>query len=261
MKCSDLQSLIVIAFDDFRTHRLGYQCFNRHNESCVTILPLDHCLDRPKMAPPSTTPQQAQNDNARKQAQLIHTASIAVVVLCPIVLALPPRKLDAYSAALVSLTFVGGNQLAQEYTGRSILTRIQHFGTERPPRAEAPIPISENALAQSMQERIALGKDKMSGKPNSEPFTKDGAALSSQILDEVARKQIIDGQKRIAKPAWKEERDRKEKEMLEEGKGYGDLISEQIWEVWNWGSDKTEQVKEKDKKVDEEKEQSQKGDR
>lgn len=41
------------------------------------------------------------------------------------------------------------------------------------------------------------------------------------------------------KSQWKKERDEREKEALEEGKGYADMISEQIWEVWNWGKDKT----------------------
>jgi len=36
---------------------------------------------------------------------------------------------------------------------------------------------------------------------------------------------------------------------LEEGKGYGDLIMEQIWEVWNWGKTDNEEVKDTDKKV------------
>lgn len=35
--------------------------------------------------------------------------------------------------------------------------------------------------------------------------------------------------------SWKENRLREEREALEEGKGYGDIIMEQIWEVWNWG--------------------------
>jgi hypothetical protein len=41
---------------------------------------------------------------------------------------------------------------------------------------------------------------------------------------------------------WKQKRDQREKEALEEGKGYGDLIMEQIWEVWNWGGKKTDQA-------------------
>ena len=33
---------------------------------------------------------------------------------------------------------------------------------------------------------------------------------------------------------WKERRLREEREALEEGRGYGGLIWDQIWEVWNW---------------------------
>lgn len=48
---------------------------------------------------------------------------------------------------------------------------------------------------------------------------------------------------------WKAKRDQREKEALEEGKGYGHLIMEQIWEVWNWGRDKEQEVKEEDERV------------
>lgn len=37
------------------------------------------------------------------------------------------------------------------------------------------------------------------------------------------------------KEGWKERRLQEEREALEEGRGYGSLIMEQIWEVWNWG--------------------------
>ena len=50
-------------------------------------------------------------------------------------------------------------------------------------------------------------------------------------------------------PDWKAKRDQKEREALEEGRGYGGLIMDQIWEVWNWGKDKTEDLKEKDEEV------------
>jgi hypothetical protein len=35
--------------------------------------------------------------------------------------------------------------------------------------------------------------------------------------------------------AWKVEREKEIKEEIEEGKGFGDMIMDQIWEVWNWG--------------------------
>lgn len=34
---------------------------------------------------------------------------------------------------------------------------------------------------------------------------------------------------------WKSEREKEIKEDIEEGKGFGDMIVDQIWEVWNWG--------------------------
>jgi hypothetical protein len=48
---------------------------------------------------------------------------------------------------------------------------------------------------------------------------------------------------------WKKKRDEREKQALEEGRGYGGLIVDQIWEVWNWGEKKVEQVKEEDLKA------------
>lgn len=51
---------------------------------------------------------------------------------------------------------------------------------------------------------------------------------------------------------WKKKRDEREKEALEEGKGYGGLIMDQIWEVWNWRKDKDEEIKVKDHEVLEE---------
>lgn len=45
---------------------------------------------------------------------------------------------------------------------------------------------------------------------------------------------------------WKKRRLREEREALEEGRGYGGLIMDQIWEVWNWGKGKG---KEEDGKV------------
>ena len=42
---------------------------------------------------------------------------------------------------------------------------------------------------------------------------------------------------------------RGKRRALEEGRGYGGLITDQIWEVWNWGKDKVEVVKEKDEEV------------
>jgi uncharacterized protein YdaU (DUF1376 family) len=40
------------------------------------------------------------------------------------------------------------------------------------------------------------------------------------------------------KEGWKERRLEEERKALEEGKGYMDMIFEQVWEVWNWDKKK-----------------------
>ena len=40
---------------------------------------------------------------------------------------------------------------------------------------------------------------------------------------------------------WKERRLREEQKALDEGKGYGDLIKEHIWDVWTWGQKEGEE--------------------
>lgn len=39
---------------------------------------------------------------------------------------------------------------------------------------------------------------------------------------------------------WKARREREDMEKLKNGEGYGDIIMDQIWEVWNWGKTKEE---------------------
>jgi hypothetical protein len=41
--------------------------------------------------------------------------------------------------------------------------------------------------------------------------------------------------------AWKIQREKEIKEDVEEGKGFGDMIVDQIWEVWNQGKVKEEE--------------------
>jgi len=58
---------------------------------------------------------------------------------------------------------------------------------------------------------------------------------NSAVLEEIKRRQE-EGKRR----KWKEEREKREKEAAEDGKGYGDLIMDQVWEVWNWRRRKSE---------------------
>lgn len=51
------------------------------------------------------------------------------------------------------------------------------------------------------------------------------------------------------KPGWKERRLAEEQERIARGEGYGSMIMDQIWEVWNWGREKGEGLEERDREV------------
>ncbi|KAG4029199.1 hypothetical protein MFRU_017g01350 [Monilinia fructicola] len=210
---------------------------------------------QPDPANPRTTP-------------LLHNASLAALIVCPIVMLLPPRKMDVYTFALMTTTFIGGNHLAYEYTGVSMMNRIQNRIT-----AFSNIELSEKAKETQRKIREAQEKKRMeeSGKFSGKmiEFQHQGAkregvleALEKRSAGESTANKVEEERKESVLEKiwlggegkdWKEKRDQKEKEALEAGKGYGDLIMEQIWEVWNGGKKKMEDVKEFDEKMVEEK--------
>ncbi|KAH8763864.1 hypothetical protein BGZ57DRAFT_956175 [Hyaloscypha finlandica] len=201
-----------------------------------------------------STPQAPSQPPAEfDRAQLIHNISLGALIVCPIIILLPPRKLDIYTLALLSGTFAGGNQLSKEYTGTSMLQRFGNrlesvSGRELPPKAqEMQIRLREEKVRR--EEALAGGIGEMRRK---------GEELAERVRLEKEQKEKKD--RGLLEKVWmgsegedwKEKRDQREKEALEEGKGYGGMIMDQIWEVWNWGRDKTEEIKEKDEKVIEE---------
>ena len=122
--------------------------------------------------------------------------------------------------------------------------------------------------AREVQVRLREERERMRGRDDRAMGLSGGKRAAgelegrSRVLDEVGR--LKDGDKDKERGLvekvwmggegddWKEKRDQREKEAFEEGRGYGGLIMDQIWEVWNWGKDKVEEVKEVDEKVVEE---------
>ena len=200
--------------------------------------------------PPSSTPVL----DASSKAKIIHNVALGALIVCPIVILLPPRKLDIYTLALVGGTFFGANQLTYEATGTSIVSRQKRWmenmspGQELPPKAlemQARLKAEKEYRLRQSEGLLVKGKEEREGK----------------VLQELARKKEEDRVKEKERGLvekiwmgsegndWKAKRAQREKEALAEGKGYGGLIMDQIWEVWNWGQVKAEEVKEIDEKV------------
>ncbi|KAH8805737.1 hypothetical protein F5884DRAFT_800405 [Xylogone sp. PMI_703] len=200
----------------------------------------------------STTqpPQPPTSSKPNSQAELIHNVSLAAAILCPIIILLPPRKLDTYTILLAAGTFAGCNQLALEYTGRSIVDRIQSKlqSTSMTPGAELP------EKAKIMQARLREEKAAMLRQRNG--ISHPSEQQDNSTVLEALRKQEDEKKRALLQRLWmggesadwKQKRDEREKKALEEGKGYGDLIMEQIWEVVNWGPKENKEAEHADEK-------------
>ena len=153
----------------------------------------------------------------------LHTASLSLLVLSPILIALPPRKLDLYTFSLVGAFSWSGNHLLRERTGLGVLG---HLGARR-------------RHQQDEQEQYP-------GLTGGLPAAAYGRG---RLLDEAPRAHGAGGISGAVREDWKAERLKEEQEKLDQGEGYGDMIKDQIWDVWTWGQGKVEEVKDRDEKV------------
>lgn len=185
------------------------------------------------------------------QRKILSITSLSILIIGPIVIALPPRKLDFYTVFLIGGTAWGGNEVCRNYTGRSIVQRAKDRATKMTGTG-----LSEKA--QMVQQRLREEKASkfQGGLGGASTVTGESKVLQeverirTSSMDEKEKQRELEKVKGGGETkTWKQKRDEREREYLENGKGYSDLIMDQIWEVWNWGQEKTEEIKEKDEKV------------
>jgi hypothetical protein len=210
----------------------------------------------PQPPPQPQDPSQSQL-RAAQYNNLVNYTSLGAVILCPLLIALPPRKFDIYTVLLISSTALGGNQVLREYTGRGIRERVhtlRHLGlpSERVGEIqEQDRPLGLRGDFRTGNETTRLGSGIGSSRTADGPGTTSAVARAvqemkaaeatqeqGQVLQEAETGE--EAARRRGKADWKVARDAREKEALEEGRGYGGLIVDQIWEVWNWGRERPE---------------------
>ncbi|KAL7778024.1 hypothetical protein CFE70_004698 [Pyrenophora teres f. teres 0-1] len=135
-------------------------------------------------------------------------------LVCPIIALLPPRKLDLYTFSLGVGFYLSADHLTTLRTGRGLVQsmspwRAVDLPTERAKETQR-ILREEREKSRKMMERND-GQEK-------------GILSKLWMGDE--------------EEGWKEKRLEEERKALEEGKGYGEMIIEQIWDVWNWNRNK-----------------------
>ncbi|KAK4191643.1 hypothetical protein QBC35DRAFT_486693 [Podospora australis] len=165
---------------------------------------------------------------------ILHYASWGAAILAPIALFIPARRTRSstlQNAVIVSGGFWAFNNLALSYTGKSIVERSNErwgkifksiSGSELPEKAQRNKQLME---AERKRRAEAAGQEYI-------PKDQQRTALQKLWLGD-------------EKDDWKTRRMAEEKKALDEGKGYGDLIMEQIGEVFG-SSKKGEEASKKD---------------
>ncbi|KAL4807587.1 hypothetical protein BDV18DRAFT_135606 [Aspergillus unguis] len=181
---------------------------------------------------PQPQPQQQQQSTLpNREADFIafkNYAAYSFLVLSPVLIALPPRKLDHLTVLLAGAFGVSANHITRERTGRSIVERVESRIARNSNHRPAQLPSDK---AQEMYEKVRAARERRmleEGVPSEEmERLKARKEQDRGVLDRVWMGNEEKG--------WKERRLAEEQKALEEGKGYGDLIREHIWDVWTWG--------------------------
>jgi hypothetical protein len=164
--------------------------------------------------PQAPLPQPTPSETAR-YAKLLHNTALFTAIACPLIAILPPRRLNPLTLGLAGTSVYSTNFLLRESTGRSIL---QHLSGDR-----KPVLTHQSTQQSEMQslpsEAIREQTQDASLRPNelARPGVTEEVKASKDTKD------------------WVAERDQDVQDALDVGKGFGDMIMDQIYEVVNWG--------------------------
>ncbi|KAI8943192.1 hypothetical protein NX059_001221 [Plenodomus lindquistii] len=169
---------------------------------------------------PLTPEQRLAAEQAAKYDRLTRNLAIGGVILCPIIILLPPRKLDLYTFSLGVGFYLSADHLSTLRTGRGLVQNLSWnpldvtdaMPTERAREVQRALKEQREKSRQSLERKEGEGK------------SATGMLEKLWMGDE--------------KEGWRERRLEEERKALEEGKSYTDMILEQIWDVWNWDKKK-----------------------
>ncbi|OAL40345.1 hypothetical protein AYO20_00081 [Fonsecaea nubica] len=161
----------------------------------------------------------------------LHTSTLVACFLAPALIALPPRKLDLYTFSLAGAFLGATNYQLRERTGLGYMGHAsKRFDIGRTPFRDLETPASAHGEQLRRREHMV---PEITGDNGT-------SALQIKAREAWANRQNED---------WKERRLKEEQEKLEQGEGYGNMIVDQIWEVWNQGEKNADELKERDEEV------------
>lgn len=188
----------------------------------IHLLLILYALQFERMAtpqPPLTPEQRLALEQKAQYDRVKYGIAVSGVILCPLIALIPPRKLDPYTFALGAGTYLSADHLAYQYNGKSLLSQFSSRAPSVPTLRSLPTEKARETAALN-EERLELERARREGVEGLKGKGQKTLLQRAWMGDE--------------EEGWKERRLEEERKALEEGKGYSDIILEQIWEVWNW---------------------------
>ncbi|KAK0392353.1 hypothetical protein NLU13_1848 [Sarocladium strictum] len=179
---------------------------------------------------------ETRNPPLPERNPIIHNFALGGTVLIPLVMALPPRKFDLRFLALASTWSLASNQLAYEYTGTSIYSRI---GNRFSGAFDMGLPESAKKTQQLIREQKE--RDAALKRAAGQEADSRNAGIAGTMSEVWMGGESAD---------WKKKRAEEDRRSLEEGKGFSGIIIDQISDVFsgNWGGSSKKQSSDEDPK-------------
>lgn len=162
------------------------------------------------MSHPSTLPHHPTPPETERYVKTIRYVAIGTCVACPIIALLPPRKLDIFTIGLIGTTAYSANYLYRERTGRAIWQRI----TEPAEAAESS--------AISSTEQANLSRELQNARQEMQRLRSDAPSVTEELKATQSQRE-----------AWKLQRQQEIQDNLDVGKTFWEMMTDQVWEVWN----------------------------
>jgi hypothetical protein len=188
------------------------------------------------MAEPTPAQREAM---ATSYHAFLHNTSWIMLFLAPALIVLPPRKLDLYTLALAGSFVASANLLTKERTGRGLLGNLSSFPSQHQHMGMQ----GQKTKAEGFAEKYRAEKEPRRLLEETISTSSPVGTRPPSALETAAKELWMGGETE----GWKERRLREEQDKIAQGEGYGSMIMDQIWEVWNWGEKKAADITEKDK--------------
>jgi hypothetical protein len=183
---------------------------------------------QPETQPPPATAEKLQWYGT---PSALHYGALAASVLGPLAILIPTGRKNLsnqlQNMVLYSGSFWGVNQLAYDFTGKSIVQRSNDRWAKIMHGFDSTLPTEKARKTKELlrEQKLRRLEDQGATQEAERLRREDEDARRRGLLTRVWMGDETDD--------WKRKRIEEDRKKIESGKGYGDIIMDQIWDVWN----------------------------